>query len=136
MTQVEPIQYKYSFNMKVSALGVETPLSTAVPSIEDLVVSSRKFDKFEEAIASANKFVLDTTVSLNGGDEVDPKFKMISEINPRFTGKQTISQEWGHHEIVKLWIVDNAKTKARKDGMQAVGLAQVLEIPGEPVSLN
>ena len=133
---IEPIVYKYALNVKLSQVPAKTPLNATFPSVEDLVISSRKFDKFEDAVQSANKLVSSVATALNIAVEKE-QFKMISEINPRFSGKATISQDWGSNEIAKLWIVDDLRTAEQKaKGIRAVGLGQLLEIPGEPVPVS
>ena len=131
---VEPILFKFAVNVKMSQVPTKTGISTMFPHVEDLIISSRKYDKFEDAISGANKLISGMTAALNAAVE-KPQFKMVSEINPRFSGKTTLSQEWGLNEIAKLWIVDEERTKEKK-GMRAVALTQLLEVHGDPVSLN
>lgn len=136
MTTIEPIQYKFAVNVKMSQVPAKTPFSDLFPHVEDLVISSRKFEKFEEAIARANKLITGMTAALNVAVDKQ-QFKMVSEINPRFSGKPTISQEWMLNEVAKLWIVDEARSKMDKQGgMRAVALTQLLEVPGDPVPLS
>lgn len=131
----EPIEYKYALNVKLSQVPALTGLSNMFPSVEDLVISSRKFEKFEEAVMSANSLVNGITASLNAAVEKQ-QFKLVSEINPKHTGKATISRDWGGNEVAKLWIVDDLKPKGNDGAIRAVGLAQLLEVHAESVSLS
>lgn len=132
----EPMMYKYALNLKASAVPAKTGLNTVFPHLEDLVVSSRKFDKFEDAVTSANQLVAQLAASLNQAVQTT-QFRTVSEINPKHTGKPTLSTEWGMNEVAKLWIVDDFKSKDLKNGqIRAVALAQLLEVHGEPVSIS
>lgn len=126
-----PIKYKYAMNVKLSAIG-STPVNLLFPNIEDLVLGSKLFDEFDLAVASVNGFVSELTETLNTSVKLD-KYKMISEISPRFSGQETISKDWGPNEIAKLWIVDKNRQEAAKGPIPAVALAQLLEISGDPV---
>lgn len=134
MTTTTPVKYRYAMNIKLSQVGV-TPANALFPNVEDMVLSSRHFDEFNVAVESANELVAEITTTLNTSVAIE-KYKMISEINPKFSGKETISKDWGNNEVAKLWIVDKIRQEKQPGPILAVALAQLLEVPGEPVSLN
>lgn len=121
-------------NLKMNQVN-NTPANLLFPSIEDMVVSSKHFDAFDEAVESANEFVGEMTNTLNTCAQLD-KYKMISEINPKFTGKETISKDWANNEVAKLWIVDKIRQETGGGPIHAIALAQLLEVSGDPVVLN
>lgn len=127
-------KYKYAANVKLSQIPGASPAHAVFPNIEDMVMSSRHFDDFQEAVDSANGFVAELTSVINGPNQ--EKFKMLSEINPRFTGKETISKDWGPNELAKLWIVDSARQEKGGGPILAIALTQLLEIQDEHVLLN
>ena len=137
MTTTSPTLYKYAMNIKLSSVE-PSPMNLVFPHIEDMVLSSRKFDKLEEAVDSANRLVGEITGTLNLAVSGE-KYKMVAEINPRFTGKETISKDWGANEVAKLWIYDKILHEAKKGttgNILAIALTQLLEIPGDSVLLN
>jgi hypothetical protein len=127
-------KYKYAMNIKLGAIEA-TAVTKLFPSVEDLIIASRQFEKLEEAVDSANRLVSEFTQSLNVAASAE-KYKMVSEINPRFTGKETISTDWSEGEVAKLWIYDKAMHEKKPAHILAVALAQLLEIKGEPITLN
>lgn len=131
MTFSTPTKYKYAMNLKLSQIGA-TPANLLFPHVEDMVLSSKHFEEFDHAVKSANELVGELTVTLNESVKIE-KYKMISEINPKFTGKETISKDWGTNEVAKLWIVDKIRQETMPGPILAVALAQLLEVPGEPV---
>lgn len=134
---IAPIMYKYAMNIKLSMVE-PSPMTIVFPHVEDMVLSSRKFDKLDDAVDSANRLVGEITSTLNLAVSSE-KYKMVSEINPKFTGKETISKDWGANEVAKLWIYDKVSHEAKKEAkgnILAIALAQLLEIPGDPVMLN
>lgn len=131
MTLSTPTKYRYAMNLKMSQIG-ETPANVLFPHVEDLVINSKHFDEFDHAVKSANELVGELTGTLNTSVKLE-KYKMISEINPKFTGKETISKDWGSNEVAKLWIVDKIRQETTPGPILAVALAQLLEVPGEPV---
>lgn len=134
MQLTTPTKYRYATNLKLSQIG-ETPVNMFFPSVEDMVMSSREFSDFEEAVSSANEFVAELTLNINVCAGVG-KYKMISEINPTFSGKETISKDWAPDEVAKLWIIDAVKQAARPGPMLAVALTQLLQVPLDPVFMN
>jgi hypothetical protein len=98
-----------------------------------MIISSKHFEDFDLAVQSVNALVAELTATLNTSAE-ELKYKMISEINPKFSGKETISKDWGNNEVAKLWIIDDLRVQ--KTPMFAVALAQLLEVQGDPVLLN
>lgn len=133
-TTHQPVRYRYAMNIKLSHVG-KTPANLLFPSVEDMVLSSKHFEEFDKAVDSANNLVAEITSTLNTSVELD-KYKMISEINPKFSGKETISKDWGNNEVAKLWIIDKIRQETQPGPMFAVALAQLLEVHDEPVALN
>jgi hypothetical protein len=131
MTLSTPIKYRYAMSMKLSQLGA-TPANFLFPHIEDLVISSKHFEEFDDAVKSVNALVDELTGVLNTSMKFE-KYKMISEINPKFSSKETISKDWGNTEVAKLWIVDKIRQETTPGPILAVALAQLLEVPGEAV---
>jgi hypothetical protein len=131
MTHTTPTKYRYAMNLKMSQIG-STPANVLFPHVEDLVLSSKHFEEFDHAVKSANELVGELTSTLNTSVKRE-KYKMISEINPKFTGKETISKDWENNEVAKLWIVDKIRQETMPGPILAVALAQLLEVPGEAV---
>lgn len=127
-------KYKYNTNVKLSQIHGSSPAHTVFPNIEDMVMSSRNFDDFQEAVDSANAFVAELATVINGPNQ--DKFKMLSEVNPKFTGKETISKDWGPDEVAKLWIIDSARQDRANGPMLAIALTQLLEIQDDHVLVN
>lgn len=121
--------YIYTMSVKLSQIKF-TKAAEVFPSVEDFMVSSVKFTKFEEAVASTNAFVNEVTQSLNAAAKME-KFKMLSEINPAFSnGQETLTKTWGSNEIAKVWIIDKIKHESQPAEAQivAIGLAQLAQI--------
>ena len=135
MSYTEPTKYRYAMNVKLNQVAGATLVSEVFPSVEDVAFSSRDFDKFEEAVDSTNTIVAEVSKALNRAVRVE-QYGVISELNPKITGKETISKDWGANEMAKVWIVDQIAQKATPGPIRAVGLAQLLEINGEPVLVN
>jgi hypothetical protein len=136
MSYTSPLLYMYGLNVKFSSVASKTPLNELFPHVEDLMISSRDFDKFEEAIQSCNGVVTEITSFLNLAVG-ETKYKTVSELNPRLTGQQTLSKEWSQHEIAKLWIVDNKSDPENPGaGIVATALAQVMEVPQGSVQVS
>lgn len=129
-----PIKYRYAMNLKLSQVG-RTPAAALFPHVEDMVLNSRHFEVMDDAVKSANELVHELTLTLNNSVQQD-QYKMISEINPKHSGKETISKDWGSQEIAKLWIIDHIRQQKNPGPIFAVALAQLLEVPSEPVQLN
>ena len=134
MNFASPMRYRYAMNLKLNQVQGEAPTDVFFPSIEDMVFSSREFAEFDEAVNSANLFVSEMTRTVNGMAKIE-KYKMISEVNPKFTGKETISKNWDSNEVAKLWIIDAIRQEKFPGPMLAVGLTQILEVPQELVPL-
>jgi hypothetical protein len=134
MNFATPVNYRYAMNLKLNQVHGTAPTQPFFPSIEDIVFSSREFREFDEAVQSANMFVAEVTRTANDMAKLE-KYKMISEINPKFTGKETISKNWDSNEVAKLWIIDAARQEKYPGQMLAVGLTQILEVPQELVPL-
>lgn len=131
----EPSSYIYAVNVKLSQISANTVVSAMFPNIEDLLLNSKSFDKFEDAVDSSNKLIAELVASLNATVKVE-QFASLSEINPKLSGTETISKDWAPEEMAKLWIIDQLARKEKTDPIRAVGLAQLLEVPGNPVRLN
>lgn len=132
----ESVLYKYAVNVKLSSISCDLPLSEVFPSVEDLVITSRSFDNFNDAVQSANQLLTNVTSMLNSAVGVK-QYGMVSEINPQHSGQKTISHEWATNEIAKLWIIDELRTPEQKaKGMRAVGLGQLLRFSGDPILVN
>lgn len=130
----EASHYRFGANVKLNHIGSSTGLNELFPNIEDVMMSSRTFDLFEDAVASMNGVMSEITTSINGavGSE---KFKIMSEINPKFSGNPTVSKDWASPEIAKVWIVDG--TKEFEGAIEAVGLAQLMEVyDSTPILIN
>jgi hypothetical protein len=115
--------------------AAKTPLDSMFPNIEDLVIKSRKFDMFEDAIGSANKFVSELARTLNVSANQD-LYVVASEINPRVSNKKTVSTDWAANEIVKFWIYDKVKQQETPEFVHAISLTQLIEVPIDPVFLT
>ena len=133
MITAQPTLYAYSMKIKLSS--VQAPTASLFPSAEDMVLSSRKFDALENAISSANVLVSGIMNTLN--TNTPEKYKMVTEVNPKFSGSEAISEDWAPNEVAKLWIYNRAEYDTRKTGkILAIGLAQLIEVTGDPVFLN
>ena len=129
-----PVKYRYAMNVKLSQVGA-TPAALLFPHVEDMVMNSKHFVEFDAAVLSVNELVSELTNTLNTSVKLD-KYKVISEINPKFSGKETISKDWAPQEVAKLWIIDKIKQEVNSQQILAVALAQLIEVPSEPVSVN
>lgn len=136
MTTIEPIKYKYGLNLKLNHAGVKTAVNQVFPSVEDLMVSSTKFDDLESCLRSLSQLNQELILSLNTALDLE-RYGMLTEMNPKYGEQATISKEWGQNEIAKVWIVDKIRrTEDPSAPIKAISLSQVLEVHGEPEMLN
>jgi hypothetical protein len=134
MNTVEPIRYRYAASIKLSNL-VKTSVNLFFPTVEDIIVQSKLFDKFDDAVASANLFSAELIKTLN--DNVTKEhYTTISELNPKLTNKETLSNDWGIDEVAKIWIIDKNAPKITPGPIRAMGLVQLVEVYGTLVLLN
>jgi hypothetical protein len=132
-----PMKFDYGLNIKLNMAGPDRRIAIGevFPSIEDLVVKSREFDTFEAAVDSANGLMTDIAGKLNAAVG-DNAFKIATELNPRLTGQQTLSQDWHVQEIAKLWIVPQAADPTAGKPIRAIGLCRVSEVLSDPVRVS
>ena len=132
---IEPTKYRYSMDLKLSHVYGHTAVSSVFKHAEDLIVASKTFDAFDIAVNSLNQFTTEMVVNINVG-LMEDRYGIISEVNPARTGQETISKEWSANEIAKVWIVDKILQAEQPTPIKAIGLAQILEVPSDPVILN
>ncbi len=135
MMSIEPPMYRYAMNVKLNQIQGQTLVSSVFPSVEDVAFNSRDFEKFEEAVESTNALVAELTKSLNVAVKLD-QYVSMSELNPKLTGKETLSKDWALNEMAKVWIIDQIAQKTKPGPIRAVGLAQLMEVQGESVLVN
>lgn len=128
----EPIRYAYALNVKLSLLSGQVDLHALFPSVDDVVLTSREFDQLEDALRSANQLTGSITSHLSLPTR---PLMVVSEVNPRFSQKETLSTDWAPNEVVKLWVVDKRSYEERAT-LNAVGLTQLMEVAGPAVPLN
>lgn len=131
----EPTKYQYQLNIKLNHIYHETPANKLFPNIEDLMISSKVFDDFEDAVTSVNELIAECVYTLNTAVKTE-QFSTMSEINPAYSDEDTLSTDWEPAEMSKLWIIDKAAQKLNPENIRAVGLAQLMEVQGAPVMLS
>lgn len=128
----EPVKYRFAVNVKFSAATeMPPPVKQLFPKLDDLMLSSITFENLEEAVNSCNIVVGDIVLALNTAAKAIA-YKAVSELNPDRTGQPTLSKEWADNEIAKVWIM-SADAEPAKQRVSALGLAQLMEIPGAKV---
>jgi len=135
ITYSTPPLYRYAINLKLSQVLASTQINGVFPNIEDVMISSRDFTEFEEAVTSTTALAKQLTLSLNVAVQAE-KYKLVSEVNPKISGTDTVSKEWADNELLKIWILDNADGVLLDGSMPAIGLAQLIEIDSPPVFIN
>jgi hypothetical protein len=126
-----PSTFMYGMNVKMKLVPRTTALDDLFPNIEDFIVQSKPFDTADEAVASAKGIMNDLTEQINSVS--DTKYKHFLEINPKIGGVETISKEWGVHDIAKLWIVPETANLQSNEAITALGVAQIVEVQSAPV---
>jgi hypothetical protein len=132
ISTVEPIQYRYSMNVKLNAVKGRTLVNSVFPNVEDLMLTSKDFENLDQAVQSANLLNTEIVLSLNEAVR-EERYGILSEINPKHSNQETISKDWGPNEIAKIWIVDKIAQKENPGPIKAVALAQVVETHTESV---
>lgn len=122
--------YQYVMNAKLSQIG-NTPMISLFPNVEDIIMSSKSFDEFDDAVNSANAFCMEFTKTANTAVKAE-RYSIISEINPKSTGQETISKTWAVNELAKIWVVDKIRREQNPGPIHAVSLTQIIEIPETP----
>lgn len=129
------VKYRYSMSLKIGHLVGRTPIQSVFPNPEDIIISSKHFDEFEQAVTSANALVTEMALNVNASIN-EERYGLISEVNPSRSGQETISKDWGDAELVKLWVIDKIHREENPGPIKAVGLAQILEVPAQPMTVN
>lgn len=125
-----PSTFMYGMNIKMNLIP-HTTLGALFPSIEDFVVQSRSFDTADVAVASASGIMADVINQINEVSET--QYKQFMELNPKLSGKETISKEWGAHEVAKLWMIPASTDLESNATISPPGLAQIVEVQAAPV---
>jgi hypothetical protein len=131
----EPVKFSYTMNVKLNYVNGKTLVNCVFPHVEDLVLSSKRFDTLENAIKSATDLNSEVVQSLNAAVRED-RFGLFSEVNPKHSNEKALSVEWASNEIAKIWIIDKIQHKANPGPIKAVGLAQIIEVLDPPTTLN
>ena len=131
----EPIKFSYTMNVKLNHVHGNTFVSSVFPHVEDLLLSSKRFETIENAIKSATTLNLEVAQSLNAAVRED-RYGLISEVNPKHSNEKTISVDWAPNEFAKIWIIDKIEQKKNPGPIRAVGLSQIIEVADAPVTLN
>lgn len=135
MSSIEPIKYKYNMNVKLNQVPGRTLVASVFPHAEDLMISSKNFEDFESAVASVGKLTEEIVLSLNTAIDHE-RYGVLSEVNPARSGQETLSKEWGAHEIAKVWVIDKIRQAESPGPIKAIGLAQVVETHEEMVRVQ
>lgn len=126
-----PSTFMYGMNVKMKLIPRTTALDDLFPNIEDFIVQSKSFDTADEAVASARGIMNDLTEQINSAS--DMKYKHFTEINPKIGGVQTITKEWGMHDVAKLWMVPDSANLESNEAIMALAVAQIVEVQSAPV---
>lgn len=135
MNGTDSPKYRYAMSVKLTQIKGSTLIATLFPHAEDMLMNSRDFDLFDDAVNSTTKLVTDVKDSLNLA-VASEQFGIMSELNPKLSGKETISKEWATNELAKVWIIDQVEQLKNPTALKAVGLAQLVEVPGSTVLLS
>lgn len=122
--------YQYVMNAKLSKIG-NTPATSLFPNVEDIIMSSKTFEEFDDTVNSANAFCTEFTLTANKAAGVE-RYGMVSEINPKNSGQETISKQWAMNELAKIWVVDKLRQAEKPGPVNAVSLTQIIELPDTP----
>lgn len=131
----EPVRFSYTMNVKLNHVRGNTFVNSVFPHVEDIVLSSKRFDTLETAVKSATLLNAEVVQSLNGAVRED-RYAIFSEINPKHCDEKCVSVEWAPNEFAKIWIIDKILQKQNPGPIKAIGLAQIIEVHDEAVTLN
>ena len=134
-TSIEPLKYRFLMNVKLSQVHGSTLLNSVFPKVEDLMMSSKLFEEFEAVLQSVNTLNTEITMSLNKAVQ-EERYGLLSEINPKRSGQETISKDWDGNELAKIWIIDKIAQQKNPGPLKAVALSQIVETHAESVILN
>lgn len=95
-------------------------LQETYPGATSAAFTSRTFETYDECVSSCKSLMDDFLKRANGRRS---HFKMGSEVNPIHSGQQTLSKDWAHGEVSRLWIYD--KKMEQTGHIHAIGQARI-----------
>ena len=117
--------FSYTASIKlIGSNGKSAAFDDTYPGVSDLSVVSREFIDYNECITSCRQLMDDMKGRINLAAD-KPIFKLSSEVNPVYSGAQTLSKDWAPHEVSRLWIFDEAMEKTGQ--IHAVGQARIFQ---------
>jgi hypothetical protein len=115
--------FSYLVSLKLVS-GSMTLLQKQYPGAIDLTLASRDFEGYSECITSCKRLMDDLRDKANA-EMSKPIFKVSSEVNPIFSGQDTLSKDWEAAELARIWVFDEAMEK--KAQIQAIGQARIFK---------
>jgi hypothetical protein len=127
-------RFVYNATIKLGELP-RMAACTAFPGVTEIGVSSRDFGSYSECVISARILMDDIIKDVNTVAQTE-QLALSSEVNPRYTGVDTRSQDWEPMEVSRFWIFTADQAGAQR--IHAVVQARIFSLRNEtPVlSLN
>lgn len=82
---------------------IETPGLTFFPSAAEISFTSKVFNDYATCIRSCKCLIEDMARDFNN-QELNHRFKIGTEVNPKWSGIATVSTEWEDLEVAKFWV--------------------------------
>lgn len=124
--------FNYTMTVKVKTDDVDA-LAGIYPEVHTISCTSRNFTTYDECVSSCKQLMDDVLARINGDGQ---KFRLGSEVNPIHSGQETLSKDWTHGEVSRLWIFDKAQEGTGH--IHAIGQARIFgsRLPTSQISLN
>ena len=124
--------FQYNAVVRVNSAPI-ADLAEIFPNAKEISLSSRSFTNYAECVSSA-KVLLDeyvTAVNSLGAVQV----KIGTEVNPKYSGHQTISKDWVDAEVARLWVYDRTM-EGSGNRIDAIARTSIFAVERAPQSLN
>lgn len=120
--------FKYSATIK-NDQNIEISALSLFPKMHEISLQSRTFQTYSEAVKSCKGLMEDLMRDINLGFKED-RFKVAAEVNPKYSGTQTLSKDWDDVEVARFWVYN--KAMEGKGQISAVGKSSIVGIPKLP----
>lgn len=105
---------------------IDTPGLVLFPAASEISFTSKIFNDYVSCIRSCKSLIEDMTRDFNNQD-TDERFKISAEVNPRWSGIETVSTSWEETEVAKFWVYD--QTNKKEGVISAVCRSQIFAVP-------
>lgn len=103
--------FRYTCVLSIRSKDEETHLlGSSFKNIGSVSLNSREFANYDECVSSAKRLMDDVLKKIDKST-LATCYKIGSEINPTYSGQQTLSKDWDLGEISRIWIYDKKTEK-------------------------